>query len=418
MTFFANQNKGNLGLLKNTLLFISLIVTIIFYRVINVSDAVIPLIILFILITIITGVYFVTNKMLSVFNFTFWILLFIVKVIFVYTYFIWGMVPFPDSFFYFDTLEKIRISGNLTYGSITDIAGTPQIGYSYFIYFVTELFKNDFSLYLINIFMFNVSLVLIKEVVKQDFGRKIANTLFFVSLLSGNLFIFTSFVLKDCLVLFLTTLTIYLYKNKKKPWFLLVIPLLVLTRIYAGFSIIVALAVDVLLRRKINRKTKVRAIVVGVAFGVFFLSNPILSRYKDLVIQFIMEIDVANALIVIPQAIVKMFIAPLPWNIIGDKDIYSLVLFDSIISLLFSAFLIMAVVKMFKYSDLRVRMYLYVIPILIHAAALGIEYGGDSARQRTGVMFFIILIFIVGAFNTQSTKLDDRSSGIERDHNN
>lgn len=53
-------------------------------------------------------------------------------------------------------------------------------------------------------------------------------------------------------------------------------------------------------------------------------------------------------------------------------------------------------------------MYLYLIPIIIHALALGIAYEGGSTRQRIGVYCFIILIFVVGLFINQI-----RTSNIE-----
>ncbi|SDX79097.1 hypothetical protein [Salimicrobium album] len=315
-----------------------------------------------------------------------------------YSYVIYKTItsPFPDSFNYLSNLEIVRQS-NLSVESLTSIVGSLHFGYYYFMYIISFIFNTNYSLYVANIFLFSFSSLMFYKLLKSDFGESISKITIILFLCSFNMFLFTSNILKDSLVLFLMILSLYIYKQKKYK-VLVLIPafFLVTVRIYAGASIILAIVFDYLVFGKLTKKQKVKGVSSAIITSIVLLNLPFATNYLEKINSFLAESSVVELVVYPLVSLVKFYFSPLFWNLIAAPNVYLITFIDSFLALIFSFAVLLFIIKFFKYKDLRSKMYLYVIPIFVHALALGIEYGGDSTRQRVGVYGFIILTFIIG----------------------
>lgn len=312
--------------------------------------------------------------------------------------------PFPDSFGYLDNLRKLTSFDSsylLDFGFMEMTVGTSQFFYYYVLYFMDFLFDNTFSFYLLNILLGSIALTLLYLIVHKDFGEKIAITTSIVATLSMTLSIFTSNILKDSLVLFLTMLIYYLYKVSDKRHLILIAVLigcLTSTRIYAGLSVLAAIGIDMLLNKYSFKKkiSKIVAVSILLLFIFVAFNFSFLSRYMSLGERFISGYSIIDIVTIIPSTIFSFIFEPYPWGVFaGNHTIYSYMQIDSALALMFSFSLIMFLYKFLKSKELRAKMYFYIFPIIIHSVALGIAYGG-GLRQKIGAFSFIILIYAVG----------------------
>lgn len=345
------------------------------------------------------------------------VLSFMVRSLYSYWTFNSMVSPFPDSFEYLVKLDDFKLMSNYSISYAMSAASSLHFSYIYLLYITDKLFSSTYSLLLVNVFLFCVSIPLLYRVVVKDFGKKIATFTIVLILLSSNLLIFTSNILKDGLVFFLTALCLYLYKKNKgsKVLFLLFVfstLLLIATRIYAGFSILVAIGFDYLINRwkYVRKRNKIlmfifTPIILGVTLFI-----PTFNRYIDLSIRFLTSHSITDYLTDIPIAIFKMIFSPLPWNMLDDIEHYTLTVTDSIFTLVFSLALVLFMAKWLKYKELRSKTYLYLLPILVHATALGLAYDGNSTRQRVSVIFCIVLLYVIGMFYKPKPK--NKSIGI------
>ncbi|CAH0211633.1 glycosyltransferase family 39 protein [Peribacillus sp. Bi134] len=329
---------------------------------------------------------------------------FILRSYYAYTLYTSMFSPFPDSFRYISNLKDLVTVGNLDFYTMESVTGTSQFFYYYLLYFAKYIFETNFSLYLVNIFLFSLSALLFYRIIYSEFGKRISYVSTILVILSANFLLFTSNILKDSLVLFLMILIFHIYKFGNKKHILLItllIGCLILTRIYAGFSVLAAISFDVIFNRIHfkNVLNKVISTLFLIAVVVIVFNFTFLSNYLTLSQEFLSNQSLLGSILTIPYGLINMFFAPFPWGVFsGEKTTYSYVQIDSGFALLFSFTLLMFAYKFIKFKSLRKKMYLYLIPIIIHALALGIAYEGGSTRQRIGVYCFIILIFVVGLF--------------------
>lgn len=326
------------------------------------------------------------------------LLQFLIKSIYSYNLYTTIVSPFPDTFKYLSGLEVMQQS-SLDIEYVSGIAQSLQFGYYYLIFGIYKLFNTIYALYLVNIFLFSISAILYFEIIKKDFSLLIAKCSTVALLLSSNMLLFTSNILKDALVVFLIMTCFYIYKVKKNRKFTFICVLLLFTvRIYAGASVAVAILLDYFVYNWTKHSFKKKFISVSLLTLTIFVSSrvPIVGMYFGIIKSFFTEISLVDLLLNPFVAIAKMFFAPLPWNLLMNPNVYLITIFDSIVFTLFSFSIVIFIVKMFKFKELRRKMFFYLIPIYMHALALGLKYGGDSTRQRMGVLGFIILVYVVG----------------------
>lgn len=321
----------------------------------------------------------------------------------IYSYLIYQSIvsPFPDSFGYLYGLKQMYQADDVSINTVSNIAQSLQFAYLYLMYWTFKVFHSTYSLYLANIFLFSVSLLLFYRSIINDFGEKVAIGTVFVSLLSMNLFLFTSNILKDSLVLFLSTLALFLYKRKKNFILLtIVIAALFTARIYTGMAFVLAFFIDTLVNEwKVMKVYKKIGAVFSIPIIILIvISGRFTSNYVNVLQSFVSGTQIVDVFVKSPIAVFKMFFSPLPWNVSEVNYPYTITLFDSCFTVLFGFSLIMFFIKWCKYKQLRRKMHLYILPIWIHAYALGVTYDGDSTRQRIAVFFFIILIYFIGMF--------------------
>lgn len=324
---------------------------------------------------------------------------FLIKSIYSYNLYTTIVSPFPDTFKYLSGLDVMEQS-RLDIESVFGIAQSLQFGYYYLIFVIYKLFGTIYSLYLVNIFLFSISVILFFKIIKSDFSLLIAKCSTVALLLSSNMLLFTSNILKDALVVFLIMTCFYIYKVRENRKFTLFVCILLLftVRIYAGASVVAAILIDYFVYNWSKISFKKKFISVSLLTLMFFLlfRFPIVGVYFELIKIFFTGTSLVDLLLNPFVAIIKMFFAPLPWNLLMNPNIYLITIFDSLMFLMFSFGVVLFIVKILKFKELRKRMFFYLIPICIHAVALGIQYDGDSTRQRVGVLALIILVYVVG----------------------
>lgn len=322
---------------------------------------------------------------------------FIVKSI--YFYFVYNTIisPFPDTFLYLTNLQDMQYTG-LGFSEIASLAGSLQFGHYYYMYGVLTVFGTTYSLYVANIFLFSLTSVMFYKIVKKDFGTKIAGVTVISFLLSTNMLLFSGHILKDSLVLFLMMLSLYTYKLSKRKY-LVIIPLILLflVRIYAGGAIVVAIVFHLLFISEISIRKKFLASMFGLLTFLGVSAFSFSTNYINIISSFVSGNSLVDMVINPIISLFKFYFSPLFWNLIVGQDHYLILFTDSFLAMLFSFAVLLFVIKFLRDKDLRKKMWIYLIPIIIHAFALGIEYGGDSTRQRIGVFGFIILTYVVGA---------------------
>lgn len=314
--------------------------------------------------------------------------------------------PFPDSFAYLKYLQQMMDNDLTTYTEVTGLLGSINVLYPYMNYIVYKIFGDYFALYCTNILISTISIVLLYKVIKIDFSKNVALSTTVFLLVSSNIGLFTSSLLKDALVLFLTVVAIYLYKtNRSFLLVFLVIILLTVTRIYAGVSVISAIFFDVMWfqRKQVEKKRKLRFIfvtLIGLCIAMLMASA---SRYVTITLEFAGASSILSIIKTVPIAIAKMFFSPFFWNMLNEQSAYTILITDAIMFMSGSFAILSFMAKMVKDRELRKKMYFYLVPLFIYAIALGSAFNGDSARQRIGVFFVIVLVYTVGLFYKRQT---------------
>lgn len=337
----------------------------------------------------------------------FLIMTYIIRVLYSFYNFDNNIVKFPDTIHYINIIQEMNQFDKITFENITNITGTLHIGYNIVSYFSFKIFGTIYSLYLLNILMFCSSVVLFHEHLVTRFGNKIADGAITLMILSMNMFIFTSNILKDSLVLFLTIFCITLYdrfKTDKKFTVLgftaLCSMLLVMTRIYAGFGVIAGIILDYVFcykNKNTNKRVKLTFIIMILFCGGFMATNG--NQYYIMAVNYIKKIGISLLIIKnITLYAISMLFSPLPWNMTNEITVYTPTIIDSTFFITFSPVIIMFIFKIYKSKFLRSKFLLYSMPILFHIIALGSSYQTGAIRQRIAVLPFFILTYIIGIY--------------------
>jgi hypothetical protein len=394
-------NLSNLSYLKFSIIIFSIMLIFIGFSFISYDHALSELTILFIFSVLLLSILLKLNTPNNLLFITYCMFLikgFLLTYIFQYEDYLF----FPDSNHYVNSVNNMMHISNLSFNTVSGVAGSLQVGYYYFAYFIFSIFKTNYSLLVANTFLLSISLILFYKIILIDFGKKIAFYSTIIGIFSSNLFLFGSFILKDSLVIFLTIVSIYLYKKNQRfiIFAFLCVILLGTVRMYAGFGLGLALLINIYInkRKNLNLGFKVVFLIVASLVSIGFTKISIINNYLELSQRYFSQYSIVDLITVIPISIIKFYLAPFPWNLISSPSVYTFLIIDSIIAILCSFMIIIFIYKFIKYRELRVKMNLYLIPLVVHAIVLGVEYGGDSTRQRMGIFFFLILTYTVGLF--------------------
>lgn len=326
-----------------------------------------------------------------------------------YAYYVYSndIINFTDTLGYLDILDLMIKSKNNTLEYVINYAGTLHVGYHYLNYFIFNIFKSKFALYLINISMALFSIIFFYNHISTRFKDTIAKATTFFLIISIYLKIYTSNILKDSLILFLAMISIYLYDKYMETkrltniiMLFMMLIFLVMTRIYSGIGISLGLLMDYIILNKdmfkyrevFKDKRLYMFIILIVLLAVF---SP-LNLYVKIVLGFISDINISfNSIITIIKSMITFFLSPLVWNMLGELTIYTPIVVDSFFFLIFSPILIRVLYKLIINQKYRKMMYIYIIPSLIHIMALGIAYGKTPSRQKIAVYPFIVLIYMI-----------------------
>lgn len=310
------------------------------------------------------------------------------------------VIIFPDSQNYILNLDKIINSGDFSFQNIYSTTWTLHVGHYYYMLIPYSIFKTPISIILTNTLLVSVSIILFYKVVDKQFGNRIAFFTLVFSSLSLNLVLFGSFILKDSVVIFLGSLILYFLIVKEKKIIIPVILSIFLftVRIYTGFAFLSLVVMFILLDKNTSKSIKFFGFIGSIVFLYLFSLIPTASSYINLSMDYISQNINSGTILNSVSAVAKFFFAPLPWNVISQYDQYTILLFDSFVFFLLSFALLMFILKFIKFKEMRNIMWIYIIPIIIHAVVLTAEYDGDSTRQRIGVFMFLILIYSVGLF--------------------
>lgn len=321
------------------------------------------------------------------------------------------IIVFPDSYNYITNLNTVIFSGDYSMENLQSIAGTLHVGHYYYMLIPYLIFGTPLSIIYTNTLITSIGILLFYRVLQTVFGNKIALFTFVVSSFSLNLFLFGGAILKESMVIFLIALIFYMVKVRKSR---VIIPillsvLLITVRIYAGVAVLAAVILDVLF---INNKRTSLGVkffsFIGIVILIFgIISLPAAQSYLELSSQYATGLFNLGTITSSITSVLKFYFAPLPWNVLYDFNIYSILIFDTFLFMLLSIFLILFTLKFLRFKELRKKLIIFLVPIIIHAVVLGHTYGGDSTRQRSGIFIFLILTIAVGLF--YKNKKDDIS---------
>ncbi|WP_195837990.1 glycosyltransferase family 39 protein [Tissierella pigra] len=311
-----------------------------------------------------------------------------------------NIINFPDTLGYLSVLNKMIISNSISFKHVSNYAGSLQVGYHYLNYFTYKIFNSGFSLYLINIFMYILSILFYHTHLRKRFNNSIATISTVVLTVSMYLTIFTSDILKDSLVLFLSMLSLHIYDKfidvkKRRLIFFLIIVLgsLTTTRIYSGVGFAVGILVDFFILQ--NKKLSIKKLFFFITLIIGLVLISPLKAHFDMGLRFISRINMSSSFVInIISSTITFFLSPLFWNMTTEISVYTPIILDSMFFLIFSPLLLIYLYKFFRYKEYRERMYLYLIPILIHIIALGVEYGKTAIRQKIAVYPFLVLLYV------------------------
>lgn len=347
----------------------------------------------------------------------FTVIVFSLKVLTIFVYSTsYDVVIFPDSFNYIYNLNTIIYSNDFSMTNISNIAGTLHVGHYYLMLLPYWILGTSLSIIYTNTLISTVSLLLFYRVFEAEFGRKTALFTFIFCSFSLNMLLFGGAILKEPLVLFLSSLIIYLVKVRKAPLYISVLLSIVLitVRIYAGFAFLLAILFDAAFNTK-KRSNKVLKFFSFIS--VFFvisgvMSLPMASSYLDLSMNYTTNLLNPRTILNAFESILKFYFAPLPWNLISDFNAYSILMFDSVAFMLLSFSLLLFIAKLLQDRTLRSKLTFFIIPIIVHALVLGHTYGGDSTRQRSGIFVFLVLTIAIGLFYKKTKDQESEPGGL------
>lgn len=339
----------------------------------------------------------------------FFILSIIIRFVYSYKIFETETYLFPDSKYYVSTLLLMNNLKTLTFDSIVGTAGTVHIGYNLLSFATYKIFGSIYSLYLINILMFEISVILFHEHLIERFNIKIANSIAFLMTVSMNLFIFTSNILKDSMVMVLTILSLHIYdqyKKKKRKMLIVslifVIALLVMTRIYAGVGILSGIILDYIMNNSASYEEKKRIIKKLIIISILLLAGFIIfndNQYYTMSMRYIQNVNFSfNTVINMGIYLLSFLFSPLPWNMLNEITVYTPIVLDSIFMIIFSPLFILFLYKLLKNKQMMKKFYIYIVPIIFHIFALSTSLETGAIRQRIGVFPFLLLMYISGIF--------------------
>lgn len=332
-----------------------------------------------------------------------------------------NVMIFPDSITYVSQLDALIASGKYDFSSVTQMTGTLHVGFHYLLVPIYKLFGNTASIMFFNALLVSIASVLLHSLVRTRFSSRAAVGTFILFSISTNMFLFGSFILRDGLIVFLTILSLYIricYNKMALP--ILISLLLVSVRIYSGIGLFVALLVDFLLHREMGGKKRIWLISLSLISAFILTLSPVSQTYLGAGTRFLTGVAPLQILAILPVTLAKFFFSPLPWNVTNSENVYQSLAFDSIAISLLSFGLVLFIVKFLQSKQLRLKSYLFLVPIMVHALALGIEYDGDSDRQRSGIFAFLIMFLFVGIFhridNIKARSVDVNEGSIARPH--
>jgi len=325
--------------------------------------------------------------------------------------------------FYFKDSIKYKYEINIIANSdmnieqIIHFIGSIQFGYHIISSILYKLADTDYILVIVNIILSIFSSLLFYSVIKKDFNEKVAMFTLVFSLFSTNILLFSSHILKDVLVLFFISFSIYLYKNHRIYLAIFMAILLIPIRIYAGLAIIIAIIFDILIINKISKIRKVLIFITSSIFLSIFLSLPISRYFIDNINSFISNYSLIDIFISPFSTFIKFYFSPLIWNFNTIDSIYRILLLDSFIMLIISIYLILFILKVLSNKVLLGKLVIYIVPVLVHAIALGLEYDGSADRQRIGVYYILIMFIGIGIFYKDNFKVGLRKSRSFNEYN-
>lgn len=321
-----------------------------------------------------------------------------------YSYYIYSndLIRFPDTIGYMNTLDTMIKNEPISYSKVVKYAGTLHVSYHYLNYFLYKMFNTKYALYLGNIFLFFFSILFLHNHLKIKFNSDIAELMILMLTLNTSLYIYTSNILKDSLVLFLCMFSIYSYdrykRDRKKFFFILLVVgliLLTMSRIYSGVGLILGILIDILMfKKEVINKKNIGVVIVVIVLTMMFTP---LKNYFSMGFKFIKRIEISMYTILnFFKAIIAFLFSPFFWNVTKEYTVYSLMTIDSIILLAFSPLLLFFFFSFIRNKEYRRNTYIYIIPILVHILALATAYGTGGHRQKIAVYPFIILFYILG----------------------
>lgn len=314
---------------------------------------------------------------------------------------------FRDTQHYINMLDSMLSSKSVDFITVSNITGTIQFTYYYLIYYVYKLFPLHVMLNFANVLLFVIGTMFLEKFIRTRIDARTASITTVLIILSPTLFLFTSNILKDSLVFFLTMFALFTYglmitskgKFYRILFFILTminISLLVMSRIYSGIGLLLGMAFDFIFvvnkeGEYINKKFLFSFVGV-ILLIVPFLANNV--RYISMGIDFFKNSKFSfDMLVNTIKTMVSFAISPLPWNVVNNYDQYYLVVFDAIFLIVFSPLLISLIYEFIINRQFRLKLILYLIPIIINALALAMSYEHAPVRQKISVYPFILLIY-------------------------
>lgn len=321
---------------------------------------------------------------------------------FLYSYYMYNnsIINFPDTFGYLSILSKMLNSSNNTLTNVMSYAGSLHIGYEYLNYFVFKIFKSEFSLYLVNILMSKISIIFFYYHLRKRYKRNITILTTILLLMSMQLFVFTTHLLKDSLVLFLSMTSLYIYEkyieDKKNIYIIALIiflSFLIMTRIYSGVGLSLGILIDYLVSNN-KRFGKIKVFCFILLIIALIIISP-LNAHINMGIKFLSSINLSIGFLTkILKSIISFFLSPFFWNMTKELTIYTPIILDSMFFLICSPLILISLYKFIKNKNYRKIMYIYFIPIVLHIFALGTQYGTGAIRQRIAVYPFIVFLYV------------------------
>lgn len=318
-----------------------------------------------------------------------------------YSYYLYtnSIINFPDTIGYLANLNDMLSIESISLKETINLLGSLHVGYQYMNYVIFLLFKSEFALYLMNILMSKLAIMFFYYYLGKRYEKNIKILTTISLLFSVQIFIFTSDLLKDSLVLLLAMLVLYIYEQYLERgsliyigFAIILISALTMTRIYSGVGLALGIGMDYLINSK-KQIDKFKIFIIGIISILIIIISP-LNSYISMGIRFVTNIELSGDLLrTILKTTISFFLSPVFWNTSQISPIYIPILLDSMFFLVFFPLLIFSLYKFATNNTYRKDVYIYILPIFIHVLALGVQYGTGAIRQRIAVYPFIILLY-------------------------